>query len=214
MTDLPRLDFDQVLKEVFLPNFLKVILPFVFLILIFGIIRIIFRLLLRDSRTAAVLVDGVICLAFLASCAFVGVPVVKYLIQDTEIDVAKDYNIAVNADGTPYQFTDPFDSENWHDAAPDVEWIDPFHAGDPNGSQESSYDSEALRESLEKSQEKRNQNAEYEDWHLFDPNDYEFAPAETDYNYDPLKGFNSSDLKIPQNFSDSSSSKDQENTES
>ncbi len=214
MTDLPRLDFDQVLKEVFLPNFLKVILPFVFLILIFGIIRIIFRLLLRDSRAAAVLVDGVLCLAFLAACAFVGVPVVKYLIQDTEVDMTKDYNIAVNADGTPYQFTDPFDSENWQDAAPDVDWIDPFHAGDPNSSQESSYNPGELREALEKSQEEWNQNAEYEDWHLFDPNVYEFTPAETDYSYDPLKGFNSSDLEIPQSFSGSNSSKEQESAES
>ena len=61
MTDLPTINpdvLDDMLKEILLPNFLQIILPTVVLILIFGIVRIVFRCLLRDSRRLAILVDG------------------------------------------------------------------------------------------------------------------------------------------------------------
>lgn len=63
MTDLPTINpdvLDDMLKEILLPNFLKIILPTVVLILIFGIVRIVFRCLLRDSRRLAILVDGLL----------------------------------------------------------------------------------------------------------------------------------------------------------
>ncbi len=124
MTDLPRIDLEAPLKTVFLPIFLKVVLPFVLLILIFSIFRVIFRMVLKRSPTAAKIVDVLICLVFLVNCGLIAPIVIKSVKNFTIPDEA--YDIAVNADGTPYEFTDPFDPENYPDVASNVEFTDPF----------------------------------------------------------------------------------------
>ena len=75
MTDLPTINpdvVDDILKEILLPNFLKIILPTLVLILIFGIVRIVFRCMLKGERRLAMIVDAVLCLLFLVTFAFVG----------------------------------------------------------------------------------------------------------------------------------------------
>ena len=42
---------------------------------------------------------------------------------------------------------------------------------------------------MEEGLKERNKNIEYKDWHLFDPYDYDFNPAGTDYSYDPMNDF-------------------------
>ena len=130
MTDLPTINpdvLDDMLKEILLPNFLQIILPTVVLILIFGIVRIVFRCLLRDSRRLAILVDGLLCLLFLVTFAFVGVPLTTYMMQHTSVP-DKEYNLGVNADGTPMDLDG---SVEWFDVAEGVEWKDPLETIDP-----------------------------------------------------------------------------------
>ena len=122
MPKMPRLNLDEVINKVFWPNFLKVVLPFVIAGFIFMIIRLLFRRALWDMPRVKVLVDGVLALIFLLVCAVFVVPLVRHLIETTEIP-DDDYNMVVNADGTPYEFHDPFE---WFDMASGIEFHDPF----------------------------------------------------------------------------------------
>ena len=140
MPDMPRLNLDEVINKVFWPNFLKVVLPFLIAGLIFVIIRLLFRRALWDMPKTKMIVDFVLALIFLLVCAVFVVPLVRHLIETTEIP-DDDYNMVVNADGTPYEFHDPFewfdmasgiefhdpfDPENWPDMASHIEFHDPF----------------------------------------------------------------------------------------
>ncbi len=58
MTKLPSVDLSGPLKMVFRLIFLKVVLPFVLLILISSVFRIIFRMVLKRSPTAFGSVPG------------------------------------------------------------------------------------------------------------------------------------------------------------
>ena len=75
--------------------------------LIFVIIRLLFRRALWDMPKTKMIVDFVLALIFLLVCAVFVVPLVRHLIETTEIP-DDDYNMVVNADGTPYEFHDPF----------------------------------------------------------------------------------------------------------
>ena len=68
------------------------------------------------------IVDFVLALIFLLVCAVFVVPLVRHLIETTEIP-DDDYNMVVNADATPYEFHDPFE---WFDMASGIEFHDPF----------------------------------------------------------------------------------------
>ena len=46
----------------------------------------------------------------------------------------------------------------------------------------------------------KDDNGIYDDWHLFDPFDYDFTPADSDYSYDPMAGIDISDVRIPDYF--------------
>ena len=130
MTDLPTINpdvVDDILKEILLPNFLKIILPTLVLILIFGIVRIVFRCMLKGERRLAMIVDAVLCLLFLVTFAFVGLPLTNYMIRHTSIS-DKEYNLGVNADGTPMDLDG---SVEWFDIAEDVEWKDPLETINP-----------------------------------------------------------------------------------
>jgi len=75
----------QSLNQVFLPTFLKMILPYVIAILIFGVIRIIFARIFREQRAIKVCIDAIIVLAFLAVCVFVLLPITTHFITDGDI---------------------------------------------------------------------------------------------------------------------------------
>ena len=131
MTDLPTINpdvVDDILKEILLPNFLKIILPTLVLILIFGIVRIVFRCMLKGERRLAMIVDAVLCLLFLVTFAFVVLPLTNYMIRHTSIS-DKEYNLGVNADGTPMDLDG---SVEWFDIAEDVEWKDPLETINPD----------------------------------------------------------------------------------
>lgn len=122
MPDMPRLNLDEVINKVFWPNFLKVVLPFVIAGFIFMIIRLLFRRALWDMPKVKAIVDTVLALIFLLVCALFVWPLVRHLIETTEIP-DDDYNMVVNADGTPYEYHDPTE---WFDVASNVEFHDPF----------------------------------------------------------------------------------------
>ena len=46
----------------------------------------------------------------------------------------------------------------------------------------------------------KDDNGIYDDWHVFDPFDYDFTPADSDYSYDPMAGIDISDVRIPDYF--------------
>ena len=102
--------------------FLGMILPFLITGTIFMIIRLFFRKALWNMPVIQLLVDFVLALIFLLVCAVFVVPLVRHLIETTEIP-DDDYNMVVNADGTPYEFHDPFE---WFDMASGIEFHDPF----------------------------------------------------------------------------------------
>ena len=146
MPDMPRLNLDEVINKVFWPNFLKVVLPFVIAGLIFVIIRLLFRRALWDMPKTKMIVDFVLALIFLLVCAVFVVPLVRHLIETTEIP-DDDYNMVV--DGTPYEydastewvdvashieFPDPFDPENCPDIVSGVESDAPTRSGDYDAS--------------------------------------------------------------------------------
>ena len=81
--------------------FLGMILPFLITGTIFMIIRLLFRRALWDMPKTKMIVDFVLALIFLLVCAVFVVPLVRHLIETTEIP-DDDYNMVVNADGTPY----------------------------------------------------------------------------------------------------------------
>ena len=74
------------------------------------------------------IVDAVLCLLFLVTFAFVGLPLTNYMIRHTSIS-DKEYNLGVNADGTPMDLDG---SVEWFDIAEDVEWKDPLETINPD----------------------------------------------------------------------------------
>lgn len=102
--------------------FLGMILPFLITGTIFMIIRLFFQKALRNMPVIQLLVDGALSLIFLLVCAVVVWPLVSHWLKTAEIP-DDDYNMVVNADGTPYEFHDPFE---WFDMASGVEFHDPF----------------------------------------------------------------------------------------
>lgn len=65
----------EMMNEYFWPQFLHIVLPFVILIIVFGVIRIVCAVIFRSSRVVRILVDGVIVLLFLLAAGLT-VPVV------------------------------------------------------------------------------------------------------------------------------------------
>ena len=201
MPSLPRLN-EEMVNEIFFSNFLKVVLPFAITMIVFMIIRMLFRRALWDMPKIKAIVDAVLVLIFLLVCVVFVWPLVRYLIETNDIP---DGDVFVNEDGTPYEyhdptewfdvasnveFHDPFDPENWPDAVSSAEGKDSFSSSDSSDAVSSApYDYDELREELEEGLKERNKNIEYKDWHLFDPYDYDFNPAGTDYSYDPMNDF-------------------------
>ena len=73
------------LDKVFIPTLLKMILPYMIAILVFGIIRIISAKIFRNQRTLRICMDLVIVLAFLVVCGLVLVPVTSHFISSGDI---------------------------------------------------------------------------------------------------------------------------------
>lgn len=72
MSNLPTIEItSEMWAKYFWPIFLHMIMPFVALMIVFGIIRIIFAKLLRGQRTLRILVDGLIVLVFLLAAGFI-----------------------------------------------------------------------------------------------------------------------------------------------
>ena len=119
MPSLPRLN-EEMVNEIFFSNFLKVVLPFAITMIVFMIIRILFRRAFWDMPKVKAIVDAVLVLIFLLVCVVFVWPLVRYLIETNDIP---DGDVFMNEDGTPYEYHDPTE---WFDVASGVEFHDPF----------------------------------------------------------------------------------------
>jgi hypothetical protein len=113
---------------------------------------------------------------------------------DTEIDVdtdgdkKPDVNIDINGDGKPDTNIDS-DGDGWPDTN-----LKPGGSGDGSGGGGGGASSSVEIPPKE-------DNGSYKGWDLFNPFDYDYTPPDSDYNYDPMEGYETpDDLKIPIDF--------------
>ena len=106
---------------------------------------------------------------------------------DADGDGKPDLDIDADGDGKPDTNVDT-DGDGW----PDDNLKPGGSGGGPSGGGGGSSGSWEIPP--------KDDNGIYKGWHLFDPFDYDFTPADSDYNYDPLKEFDPSGLHIPLDF--------------
>lgn len=106
---------------------------------------------------------------------------------DADGDGKPDLDIDADGDGKPDTNVDT-DGDGW----PDHNLKPGGTAGGPSGGGGGSSGSWEIPP--------KDDNGIYDDWHVFDPFDYDFTPADSDYSYDPMAGIDISDVRIPDYF--------------
>ena len=106
---------------------------------------------------------------------------------DTDGDGKPDLNVDTNGDGKSDINIDT-DGDGW----PDDNLKPGGSGGGPSGGGGGSSGSWEIPP--------KDDNGIYDDWHVFDPFDYDFTPADSDYSYDPMAGIDISDVRIPDYF--------------
>ncbi len=106
---------------------------------------------------------------------------------DADGDGKPDLDIDADGDGKPDTNVDT-DGDGW----PDDNLKPGGSGGGPSGGGGGSSGSWEIPP--------KDDNGIYDDWHVFDPFDYDFTPADSDYSYDPMAGIDISDVRIPDYF--------------
>ncbi len=106
---------------------------------------------------------------------------------DADGDGKPDLDIDADGDGKPDTNVDT-DGDGW----PDHNLKPGGSGGGPSGGGGGSSGSWEIPP--------KDDNGIYDDWHVFDPFDYDFTPADSDYSYDPMAGIDISDVRIPDYF--------------
>ena len=106
---------------------------------------------------------------------------------DADGDGKPDLDIDTDGDGKPDTNVDT-DGDGW----PDHNLKPGGSGGGPSGGGGGSSGSWEIPP--------KDDNGIYDDWHVFDPFDYDFTPADSDYSYDPMAGIDISDVRIPDYF--------------
>jgi len=106
---------------------------------------------------------------------------------DADGDGKPDLDVDADGDGKPDTNVDT-DGDGW----PDDNLKPGGSGGGPSGGGGGSSGSWEIPP--------KDDNGIYDDWHVFDPFDYDFTPADSDYSYDPMAGIDISDVRIPDYF--------------
>ncbi len=102
LTSVSAQIIEESLHKVFLPTLLKMILPYIIAIIVFGVIRVIAARLLQGRRALKNFVDAVILLVFLAFCGFVLFPITTHFITSGDITGSSGISIPEHSGSDPF----------------------------------------------------------------------------------------------------------------
>ena len=112
------------MDKILIPTVLKMILPYIVAILVFGLIHIIFACFFREQRILRICTDAVIMLVFIVVCVLILLPITTHYITGGDIGGGE---ISI----PEYSGSDPFSEIS----IPEYSGSDPFQI--PSGSSSS-----------------------------------------------------------------------------